>query len=127
MNATQTVLKFRVLGITDSVQVCDCCGKKDLKCTVEMEPTDGEASLYFGRTCAARAAGWTVKVLNQAVKDADLAKIQAKQEAESQRFAAYCAWLKQTYNVAQPGDLFAKNIRPRDALKLYRETTGLDP
>lgn len=49
--------KFTLLGIDDAVTVCDCCGKKNLKCTVALETQDGEVVRY-GRDCASKAMGW---------------------------------------------------------------------
>lgn len=43
------------LGITDSVNTCDCCRKPNLKKTVALE-IDGE-QLHYGVNCAARALG----------------------------------------------------------------------
>src|SRR5690606_5631667 len=45
---------FKVLGITDEITACDCCGKKNLKCTVAVETEDGEV-VYYGRDCAGAA------------------------------------------------------------------------
>ena len=45
---------FKVLGITDEVTTCDCCGKKNLKCTVALEDEAGEV-VYYGRDCAGAA------------------------------------------------------------------------
>lgn len=45
---------FKLLGITDSVTDCDCCGKRGLKCTVAME-SDHSGIVYYGRDCAGEA------------------------------------------------------------------------
>lgn len=44
----------KALGVTDEVTVCDCCGKKNLKCTVALEMEDGSI-VHYGRDCAAAA------------------------------------------------------------------------
>lgn len=44
--------RFVVLGISDEVTACDCCGKTGLKRTVAMTE-DGDNVLFFGCTCAA--------------------------------------------------------------------------
>lgn len=46
--------KFIVMGYSESVTVCDCCGKKNLKCTVQME-RDGAEVVHYGRDCAGAA------------------------------------------------------------------------
>ena len=45
---------YKILGITDEVTTCDCCGRSNLKCTVGLETPDG-ATVYYGRDCAGRA------------------------------------------------------------------------
>lgn len=44
--------------ITDDVTTCDCCGRVDLKATVEMQVLDADGNVaaveYYGRTCASR-------------------------------------------------------------------------
>lgn len=51
--------RYIMLGISDDVNECWCCGKPQLKRTVALQwTTDGESSgevVYFGTTCAARA------------------------------------------------------------------------
>lgn len=50
--------KYTILGTSDEVTTCDCCGKKNLRSTVALEATDGSGDVHFGRVCAARALGW---------------------------------------------------------------------
>ncbi len=50
---------YRLLGISDDVTVCECCGKADLKCTMALASDDG-GLVRFGRDCGARALGWSV-------------------------------------------------------------------
>ncbi|MCQ6554734.1 hypothetical protein NPS70_16230 [Streptomyces sp. C10-9-1] len=70
---------FKILGTTDDVTTCDLCGRDELKGTVALMPLDvdgtedGEVS-YFGTSCAARAAGWTVREVAAGVKAANDAK-----------------------------------------------------
>jgi hypothetical protein len=44
---------FKILGISDDVTVCGCCGKSNLKKTVALDH-DG-AVVHYGTDCAARA------------------------------------------------------------------------
>lgn len=50
--------KYTILGTSDEVTTCDCCGKKNLRSTVALEATDGSGDVHFGRVCAARALEW---------------------------------------------------------------------
>lgn len=45
----------KLLGISDDVTTCDCCGRTGLKRTVAMEIGDGSLPVYYGTSCAANA------------------------------------------------------------------------
>jgi len=62
---------FKIIGFTDSVNECDCCGKTELKGTYCMESENGD-EFYFGSVCGARAAGITTKTLSSTVKEIEL-------------------------------------------------------
>lgn len=47
-------MPYTIKGICDDVTVCDCCGRKNLKCTVALEH-DTDGIVYFGRDCAGKA------------------------------------------------------------------------
>lgn len=71
---------MRLLGITDSVNECDCCGKTDLKCTVAFETTDLQI-VYFGRVCATKHYNRQTKEINRELKTiAEIARSQAANE-----------------------------------------------
>jgi hypothetical protein len=42
----------KILGITNDVTQCECCGRNDLKSTVIIASEDGEIIGHFGSTCA---------------------------------------------------------------------------
>ena len=45
----------KLLGITDEVTTCDCCGKENLKRTFAISLDGDSDPVYFGSTCGARA------------------------------------------------------------------------
>lgn len=47
-------MTFKILGITDAVHTCDCCGKTNLKKAVELENPEGDI-VFFGTDCAGAA------------------------------------------------------------------------
>jgi len=51
--------QYMLLGVDDEVQVCEDCGKSDLKCTVVLGVLDAdgnvESEVRFGRDCATKA------------------------------------------------------------------------
>ena len=55
---------FALLGIDDEVDVCELCGKRDLKATMVLSALDADgdevAVVRYGRDCGARALGWKV-------------------------------------------------------------------
>lgn len=52
---------YRILGTSDDVTVCECCGRSDLKSTVVLAALDAggvvAAETYYGSSCAAKAVG----------------------------------------------------------------------
>jgi hypothetical protein len=97
---------YRVIGTTDESTECDLCGKVELKATVMLMPLDADGNddgdvCYFGTSCAAKAAGWTVREVRAGIKRAAAEKLAAERdrriaerEAETK---AYNAWVAETY------------------------------
>lgn len=46
--------EYKILGYTTDFNVCDCCGKEDLKGTISILAVNHDAVLHFGTTCAAK-------------------------------------------------------------------------
>lgn len=66
---------YRVKGTTDEATECELCGKVELKATVMLVPLDDDGNddgdvAYFGTSCAAKAAGWTVREVKAGIKRA---------------------------------------------------------
>lgn len=85
---------MKILGLTDEITTCSCCGRTNLKCTVAIE-TQGE-TVYYGRTCATRNTGKPSKVINKEVKDAlnerqRAARLEFKSSPESIAYEAAVA------------------------------------
>ncbi len=64
--------EFKIIGFTDKVNECDCCGRTELKGTYCISIDSNE--LYYGVTCAANAVGSTSKDIKEQVKKIDLEK-----------------------------------------------------
>jgi hypothetical protein len=60
---------FHVLGFTDSVHTCDCCGKSNLKGTFGIQMIDSGDVLYYGSTCVTRNTGKPKKEINQMARE----------------------------------------------------------
>ena len=93
--AIHPVWKF--LGTDDSVDVCDCCGRKNLKSTVALESYATGEVVHYGTSCAASALKWAVKEVKSATKSADEARTAAeraaREAAADAAFAKWKAWL----------------------------------
>jgi hypothetical protein len=61
--------KLKVVGVTDEVTACFCCGKENLKRTAVMQDSEGNYS-FFGTSCAHNASNkWaTSKNRNRQIK-----------------------------------------------------------
>jgi len=64
---------YRVLGTTEEVTSCDCCGRANLQQTVALECLYTAALVYFGTTCAARANRWSPNRVTRTADSADAA------------------------------------------------------
>jgi len=72
----------RIVGTSDDVNACDCCGRSDLKRTVAIMNADGEVN-HFGTTCAAYQMFGSRK--ESAKVNAKLRAIKSEQEASARR------------------------------------------
>lgn len=70
------VMKLRIIGYTDTVNECDCCGKTGLKVTYVMANDDND-EFYYGSECGAKAAGWSTDEFKANIK-----KIKAEQKTQ---------------------------------------------
>lgn len=71
----------RVLGLTDEVTTCECCGRTGLRSTVIVGTEEGEA--YYGSTCASRFLGGS-----GSKRAGDALTVQAKQIGNKRQHAA---------------------------------------
>jgi hypothetical protein len=75
---------FRVGGTTDQFTNCELCGRAELKGTVQMIELDADGNAvtdhYYGTGCAAKAAGWTQKKVQDEAKRANGAKAAAEEK-----------------------------------------------
>jgi hypothetical protein len=85
-----TAKKYKIVGINDEQESCDCCGKTGLKKVVWLEEIETGSVRAFGTTCAAKAQGFTVKQ-QTSLEKAHLAEI-------SQIIAAEIKPFKTAYN-----------------------------
>lgn len=95
-----TTATLTILGVSDDVTGCECCGKTGLKRTVALGDADG-AVVYYGTDCAARALGVTGKQVDKDVRSAARKAADERAAAHARRIneegAAYDSWLLATY------------------------------
>lgn len=68
---------MKLLGITEDVITCDCCGRTNLKCTVAFQSEDSSIR-YYGRTCASNWYGKPSRTITAELKSIET---EARQEA----------------------------------------------
>jgi ABC-type oligopeptide transport system ATPase subunit len=64
---------LKIVGLTDEITSCECCGKSNLKCTVALEDTTFGGITFYGRDCAAKATNrrhWTAKRMENYARNA---------------------------------------------------------
>lgn len=83
---------WKVLGTSDEILTCGCCGKTNLKKTVVL--TNGEEEVYFGTECAALRMSCKKTDVEKAVRSA--AKAAQEEETRQRNIREYEAW--QRYN-----------------------------
>lgn len=87
------IIGYRILGISDEVNTCDCCGRSNLKATVEILFDDADEPLYYGRTCAARHVHVKVVEIDRGIRAAEVARYEAERAARNAAHAAdMAAW-----------------------------------
>lgn len=64
---TTTTLAYTVLGYTETVTSCDCCGRADLKGTVALQDNETGEINYYGVVCGAKIARNTTREMKDAV------------------------------------------------------------
>ena len=52
---------FKMLGVSDEVTTCECCGKTNLKRTVVLQSDAGQ--VHYGVDCAAKALNQSLSVV----------------------------------------------------------------
>lgn len=95
-------MEATILGITDDVTVCECCGRDDLKRTVAIS-FDGAAAVYYGTTCAARSIKTTAADIRASARRAMDAKIAAERAERDAKFRAEDALWQSFLDARSPG------------------------
>ena len=105
---------YTFVGTTDTVTLCGCCGRANLKGTVVLQGADD--FVYFGSNCGAKALGMTVKDFDNGAKSADKAAKAAtakRLQAISSAVAAHpdvvaAMWTVDRLNPANVGKSFTE-------------------
>jgi hypothetical protein len=86
--------KYTIQGVTDEVDTCECCGRKDLKRAVALADESGEV-VFMGVVCAAAALKLPAAEVRTGAKNAQLARdLKLAAEKEAQRAAEFHAWAR---------------------------------
>ncbi len=92
-------MRFKVKGVNDEKDTCECCGKEGLKRVVWIEDTETLEVRHFGTTCAANPAkAYGLKrEIAKAVRDFEAAASKAKRDARNAAISAACADAVESY------------------------------
>jgi hypothetical protein len=98
----------KIIGTTQDVTDCECCGRTDLKKTVIVAILDADGNTtgvaHYGTVCAAHATKRTAKQITNEANAADAAQRAAKERERAERsdreYRAYMAWLTNTTGIA---------------------------
>lgn len=95
-----------ILGIEDSVNTCDCCGKTGLKFTFAVE-VDGDV-LHYGSVCVKKWTGMTAAQANKAIATREAEEKARKEKLLSQTAEAinYQAKWLEAMNIGLIGKAF---------------------
>lgn len=88
----ETMQRFKVKGVNDDKDTCECCGKAGLKRVVWIEDTETLEVRHFGTTCAtnpAKAFGLK-REIGKAVREFDSKQKQKARAALDERIKALC-------------------------------------
>lgn len=62
--------RFKILGVNDDRDSCECCGRTGLKRVVWIEDTETGTIRHFGTTCATKPEkGFDTKAIKRAIRD----------------------------------------------------------
>lgn len=111
------------LGVDDSVNICDCCGKSELKHTVGLD-IDGHVQFY-GVVCAGKALGKSTKNAKDVAAAVNtINKLAATQQRVEElrakgrnviygRFYINRRTIKTHLTISEPNDLLVHQLYPK--------------
>jgi hypothetical protein len=105
---------YKVLGFTESVTSCDCCGKQDLKGTYAMEHIESGEISYFGCVCAGKHQGYSKKefTTEAKIKMSEIVKIAQSELNSTYEFEMFTQqWDIHTKTEWASHDLLIHNLK----------------
>lgn len=74
---------YKILGITNDVTTCECCGRSDLKATVVIGNEDGSVFGYFGCSCAKNYVAGSAKNIEQNARYIDRMRTEIQRDIDA--------------------------------------------
>lgn len=131
--AITEVRKFTVLGTTDEVTTCDCCGKTGLKSTFAVKLNETDEIVHYGSTCVTHNTGIKNPLAAAASYKKDLQKqaaLKLRQSDESRAYEAKMAFrvhLKLTPGKESMDYVRAEYTAKQERVRLIAAEFGLEP
>lgn len=106
INLVNGAMRNKVLGYTEEITTCACCGRADLKGTYVIENAETGAIGHYGSVCAFKAFNLTVGKLKASVKLAEVenARIATAEYRQSNEYITYQAHLRDRELVLKGAD-----------------------
>lgn len=109
----------KIIGYTDSVNECECCGKRELKGTfcIDLDGTE----VYYGSVCAFKSHGLSIETQKE-LKSDFLKKAKNQKLIETHILplkTEFELWVDKTFTTADYEQLSACSKKIYDQRKLY--------
>lgn len=75
---------YKILGITNDVTTCECCGRADLKATVIIGNEDGTVHGYYGRDCARAYVRGTGAQIERSARGVSFQRAEMQRDVDAQ-------------------------------------------
>ena len=123
-NETTTMSRFRVKGVNDEKDTCECCGKEGLKRVVWIEDTETLEVRHFGTSCAANPAKafGLGREIKRAVREFDATVKKAKADAHNAAIVAACDAAVESF----PGEWVEKKFESGRVIRIPADQAAFD-
>jgi hypothetical protein len=127
MNENYSNACYRIVGISDEVITCECCGRDNLKKTIVVMDLEGNER-YFGSNCASKYLKVKSKEVNERVRELEVAKKQKEKELKEEinKFINSHPVTKQVWNEQKEANEKNISFKQRQEMGLIKRWLEMD-